>query len=48
MFFRAATALFGHLGIEWDLTEASETELTELENKAAALMLLPSSSYNTL
>ncbi len=28
--FRAATALFGHLGIEWDLTEASETELTEL------------------
>ena len=28
--FRAATALFGHLGIEWDLAFASEDELTEL------------------
>jgi alpha-galactosidase len=28
--FRAATALFGHLGIEWDLREASEQELDEL------------------
>ena len=25
--FRLATALFGHAGIEWDLTTASETEL---------------------
>jgi alpha-galactosidase len=29
--FRAATAVFGHLGIEWDLTEAAGDELTELE-----------------
>ena len=28
--FRAGTALFGHLGIEWDLTAASATELEEL------------------
>ncbi len=28
--FRAATALFGHLGIEWDLARANEDELAEL------------------
>ncbi|MFV0458179.1 MAG: alpha-galactosidase [Actinomycetales bacterium] len=28
--FRAVTAVFGHLGIEWDLTEASERALHEL------------------
>ncbi|WP_422116737.1 alpha-galactosidase [Brachybacterium sp. UNK5269] len=28
--FRAASALFGHLGIEWDLARASEAELAEL------------------
>ena len=28
--FRAGTAVFGHLGIEWDLAAASEQELTEL------------------
>lgn len=28
--FRAATALFGHFGIEWDLRTASEHDLTEL------------------
>ena len=28
--FRAATAVFGHLGIEWDLAAASEQELAEL------------------
>ncbi|WP_375433255.1 alpha-galactosidase [uncultured Friedmanniella sp.] len=28
--FRAATAVFGHLGIEWDLAQASPEELTEL------------------
>jgi alpha-galactosidase len=28
--FRAATAVFGHLGIEWDLTRASESELSDL------------------
>lgn len=28
--FRAATAVFGHLGVEWDLAEASEAELAEL------------------
>ncbi|TNU76445.1 alpha-galactosidase [Miniimonas arenae] len=28
--FRAATALFGHLGIEWDLRRASERERAEL------------------
>ena len=29
--FRAATALFGHLGIEWDLRQASAGELSELK-----------------
>lgn len=29
--FRAATALFGHFGIEWDLTEASPDDLTALK-----------------
>jgi alpha-galactosidase len=28
--FRAATALFGHLGVEWDLTAASPEDLGEL------------------
>lgn len=28
--FRAGTAVFGHLGIEWDLAEATEEELAEL------------------
>ena len=28
--FRAATAIFGHLGIEWDLSRASAAELGEL------------------
>ena len=28
--FRAATAIFGHLGIEWDLSKASDTELADL------------------
>ncbi|WP_270886585.1 alpha-galactosidase [Pedococcus sp. 5OH_020] len=28
--FRAATAIFGHLGIEWDLAQASERALDEL------------------
>ena len=28
--FRAATAVFGHLGIEWDLASASEDELAQL------------------
>nr|SBO97984.1 Alpha-galactosidase [Nonomuraea gerenzanensis] len=28
--FRAATALFGHMGVEWDLTSASQEELEEL------------------
>jgi alpha-galactosidase len=28
--FRSATAVFGHLGIEWDLARASEQELAEL------------------
>ncbi|WP_407670164.1 alpha-galactosidase [Nonomuraea solani] len=28
--FRGATALFGHMGVEWDLTSASEAELEEL------------------
>lgn len=28
--FRAATAVFGHLGIEWDLAQATEAELTDL------------------
>lgn len=29
--FRAATALFGHFGIEWDLAHVSESELAELQ-----------------
>jgi len=29
--FRAATAVFGHLGIEWDLTAATAQELAELK-----------------
>jgi alpha-galactosidase len=28
--FRAATAVFGHLGIEWDLTHATDAQLAEL------------------
>ncbi|MDP4507883.1 alpha-galactosidase [Nonomuraea turcica] len=28
--FRAGTALFGHMGVEWDLTSASEADLEEL------------------
>ncbi|MFG1606886.1 alpha-galactosidase [Actinoplanes sp. NPDC049265] len=28
--FRAATAVFGHLGVEWDLAQATEAELHEL------------------
>jgi alpha-galactosidase len=28
--YRAATAIFGHLGIEWDLAKASRSELDEL------------------
>ncbi|XVU20830.1 alpha-galactosidase [Actinoplanes sp. CA-054009] len=28
--FRAATAIFGHLGIEWDITSASPSEMAEL------------------
>ena len=28
--FRAATAVFGHLGIEWDLAKATDAELAEL------------------
>jgi alpha-galactosidase len=28
--FRAGTAFFGHFGMEWDLTSASETDLAEL------------------
>jgi alpha-galactosidase len=28
--FRAATAVFGHLGIEWDLARATEVEIREL------------------
>ncbi len=30
--FRAATAVFGHLGIEWDLGQASDAELAELRD----------------
>jgi len=30
--FRAATAVFGHLGIEWDLTQATEDELDQLRS----------------
>ena len=28
--FRAATAIFGHLGIEWDIRQASEADMAEL------------------
>jgi alpha-galactosidase len=28
--FRAATAIFGHLGIEWDIAQATDRELAEL------------------
>jgi len=28
--FRAGTAIFGHLGVEWDLAEASDDEIAEL------------------
>jgi alpha-galactosidase len=28
--FRAATAIFGHLGVEWDLARATDAELAEL------------------
>lgn len=34
--FRAATAMFGHLGVEWDLTTASESDLTSLASWVAA------------
>jgi alpha-galactosidase len=34
--FRAATAIFGHLGIEWDLSQAGEAELQELAAWVAA------------
>ena len=30
--FRAATAIFGHLGIEWDLASATDDETTELRD----------------
>jgi alpha-galactosidase len=30
--FRAGTAFFGHLGVEWDLTTATDGELAELRN----------------
>ena len=33
--FRAATALFGHLGIEWNLLEASERDLEKLRGWVA-------------
>lgn len=33
--FRAATALFGHFGIEWDLTEATADERAELSQWVA-------------
>ena len=29
--FRAASAIFGHLGIEWDLRQATEPQLSELK-----------------
>lgn len=34
--FRAATALFGHLGVEWDITAASEADRAELARWVAA------------
>ncbi len=30
--FRAASAIFGHLGVEWDLRQATEQQLGELRN----------------
>ncbi|GAA3562343.1 alpha-galactosidase [Microlunatus spumicola] len=33
--FRAATAIWGHLGVEWDLTSATEAELAELADWVA-------------
>jgi alpha-galactosidase len=30
--FRAGTAIWGHFGVEWDLTRAGESDLTELTN----------------
>lgn len=33
--YRAITALFGHAGIEWDLTQASQAELAALKSWAA-------------
>jgi alpha-galactosidase len=43
--FRAATAIFGHLGIEWDLTKATDQELADLRDwisfyKANRLLLM--------
>ena len=37
--FRAATALFGHFGVEWDLTAASDADLRELATWVAAYKL---------
>lgn len=34
--FRAATALFGHLGIEWDLAQATDEEIIELREWISA------------
>ncbi len=34
--FRAATAMFGHLGVEWDLTTATDADLEELAAWVAA------------
>ncbi|WP_432103572.1 alpha-galactosidase [Streptomyces sp. bgisy091] len=34
--FRAATALFGHFGIEWDITSATDAERAELAEWVAA------------
>ena len=39
--FRAGTAVFGHLGIEWDLTEATAAELTPSSRKRASLRSSP-------
>jgi alpha-galactosidase len=33
--FRAVSALFGHAGLEWDITEATPEELTHLKNWAS-------------
>lgn len=33
--FRAGTALWGHFGVEWDLTQATEAELAELHDWVA-------------